>query len=78
MDDFEPLHIIYGILYSIFTTSTIFNRQFLFADGWTTNDLVFLWKKDDPVQIVKNLHLPRFTLEKFVTDDCNSKTNTGI
>lgn len=46
-------------------------------DGWTTNDLVFLWKEGDPVQVVKNLHLPRFTLEKFLTDYCNSKTNTG-
>ncbi|XP_062559936.1 glutamate-gated chloride channel isoform X5 [Armigeres subalbatus] len=45
--------------------------------GWTTADLVFLWKEDDPVQVVKNLHLPRFTLEKFLTDYCNSKTNTG-
>lgn len=49
----------------------------LFADGWTTDDLVFLWKEGDPVQVVKNLHLPRFTLEKFLTDYCNSKTNTG-
>ncbi|XP_050497431.1 glutamate-gated chloride channel isoform X2 [Diabrotica virgifera virgifera] len=45
--------------------------------GWTTDDLVFLWKQGDPVQVVKNLHLPRFTLEKFLTDYCNSKTNTG-
>lgn len=48
------------------------------ADGWTTDDLVFLWKEGDPVQVVKNLHLPRFTLERFLTDYCNSKTNTGI
>jgi hypothetical protein len=47
------------------------------ADGWTTNDLEFVWKDGDPVQVVKNLHLPRFTLEKFRTDSCNSKTNTG-
>ena len=47
------------------------------ADGWTTNDLEFVWKDGDPVQVVKNLHLPRFTLEKFLTDSCNSKTNTG-
>ena len=50
---------------------------FFFIDGWTTDDLVFLWKDGDPVQVVKNLHLPRFTLEKFLTDYCNSKTNTG-
>lgn len=47
------------------------------SDGWTTNDLEFVWKDGDPVQVVKNLHLPRFTLEKFRTDSCNSKTNTG-
>ncbi|XP_008543811.1 glutamate-gated chloride channel isoform X3 [Microplitis demolitor] len=45
--------------------------------GWTTDDLVFVWKEGDPVQVVKNLHLPRFTLEKYLTDYCNSKTNTG-
>ncbi|GBP11618.1 Glutamate-gated chloride channel [Eumeta japonica] len=45
--------------------------------GWTTDDLVFLWKEGDPILVVKNLHLPRFTLEKFFTDYCNSKTNTG-
>lgn len=47
------------------------------ADGWTTDDLVFQWKEGDPVQVIKNLHLPRFTLEKFRTNYCNSKTNTG-
>ncbi|XP_076062284.1 glutamate-gated chloride channel-like isoform X2 [Oratosquilla oratoria] len=52
--------------------------QLLMASyGWTTEDLVFLWKSVDPVQVTKNLHLPRFTLEKFITDYCNSKTNTG-
>ncbi|GFT55023.1 glutamate-gated chloride channel [Nephila pilipes] len=46
--------------------------------GYTTEDLVFLWKKDEPVQLVKTLHLPRFTLEAFLTDYCSSRTNTGI
>ncbi|CAG0904946.1 unnamed protein product [Darwinula stevensoni] len=46
--------------------------------GWTTEDLVFLWKDVDPVQIVRNLQLERFTLEKFYTDYCNSKTSTGF
>ena len=48
-----------------------------FLDGWTTDDLKYQWKKDDPVQITKDLHLPRFTLEKYVSDYCNIKTNTG-
>ncbi|RXG69152.1 Glycine receptor subunit alpha-3 [Armadillidium vulgare] len=39
-------------------------------------DLIFLWREGDPVQVTQNLHLPRFTLEKFETKYCNSKTNT--
>ncbi|XP_064471015.1 glutamate-gated chloride channel-like isoform X3 [Ornithodoros turicata] len=45
--------------------------------GYTTEDLVFLWKEGDPVQVTKNLHLPRFTLERYQTDYCTSRTNTG-
>jgi anionic glutamate receptor len=45
--------------------------------GYTTDDLVFLWKEGDPVQVTKNLHLPRFTLEKYLTAYCTSRTNTG-
>ena len=48
-----------------------------FADGWTTDDLIYRWKKDNPVQIAPNLNLPRFKLERFSTNYCNSKTNTG-
>ncbi|KAJ6635008.1 Glutamate-gated chloride channel, partial [Pseudolycoriella hygida] len=78
----------YGsVLYSIRISLTLacpmnlklypLDRQVCSLHGWTTADLVFLWKDGDPVQVVKNLHLPRFTLEKFLTDYCNSKTNTG-
>uniref|UniRef100_A0A1A9Z885 Uncharacterized protein n=1 Tax=Glossina pallidipes TaxID=7398 RepID=A0A1A9Z885_GLOPL len=76
-----------SVLYSIRISLTLacpmnlklypLDRQICSLHGWTTNDLVFLWKEGDPVQVVKNLHLPRFTLEKFLTDYCNSKTNTG-
>ena len=47
------------------------------ADGYTTEDLVFYWKEGDPVQIVKPLHLPRFTLLRSETSYCTSRTNTG-
>ena len=50
---------------------------FTFVDGYTTEDLVFEWKEGDPVQVVKELHLPRFTLQNFNTSYCTSKTNTG-
>merc|ERR1719433_919120 len=42
-------------------------QMILFIDG----------KKDNPVQIAPNLNLPRFKLERFSTNYCNSKTNTG-
>lgn len=35
--------------------------------GWTTDDVIFKWKQQSPVQIVENLHLPRFALEQFST-----------
>lgn len=50
----------------------------LTTDGYTTEDLVFLWKEGDPVQVTKTLHLPRFTLQKFKTEYCTSRTNTGM
>ncbi|OXA43920.1 Glutamate-gated chloride channel [Folsomia candida] len=46
-------------------------------DGWTTEDLIFKWKPLDPVQVTSDLHLPRFALEEFTTDYCDSMTNTG-
>ncbi|RWS21142.1 glutamate-gated chloride channel-like protein, partial [Leptotrombidium deliense] len=48
-----------------------------FIDGYTTDDLIFLWKADDPVQVTKDIHLPRFSLQKYETRYCTSKTNTG-
>ena len=47
------------------------------ADGWATDDLVYLWKSDDPVQIGKGISLPRFVIEKYSSDYCNVKTSTG-
>ena len=52
--------------------------NFSFEDGWTTADLVYIWKEIDPVQIVKDLNLPRFKLEQFQTTYCNTITNTGL
>ena len=49
----------------------------MISDGWTTADLIYKWKEDDPVQVVKDLNLPRFKLERYSTDYCNTKTNTG-
>ncbi|XP_023228443.1 glutamate-gated chloride channel-like [Centruroides sculpturatus] len=45
--------------------------------GYTKEELIFIWKEGDPIQLTKNLHLPRFTLERYETDYCSSRTNTG-
>ncbi|KFM67672.1 Glutamate-gated chloride channel, partial [Stegodyphus mimosarum] len=45
--------------------------------GHTTDDVVLLWKRDDPVQVTKNLHDTRFTLNSFSNGYCTSRTNTG-
>ncbi|XP_053209129.1 glutamate-gated chloride channel-like [Panonychus citri] len=45
--------------------------------GYTTEDLVFVWKKTDPVQVTKQLHLPTFALSDYITEYCTSRTNTG-
>lgn len=45
--------------------------------GWATDDLVYLWKKEDPVQIGSGISLPRFVIEKYSSDYCNVNTSTG-
>lgn len=45
--------------------------------GYLDEDLKFLWKENDPVQIAKPLNLPRFTLESHNTSYCTSRTTTG-
>ena len=47
------------------------------VDGYTTDDITYLWKQTDPVQIAKGLNLPRFSIEKYSNSYCNVKTNTG-
>jgi len=48
-----------------------------FSDGWAKDDLIYQWKQKDPVQVVPNLHLPRFTLEQYKSAYCDVITNTG-
>jgi len=45
--------------------------------GWATDDLVYIWKRENPVQIGKGISLPRFVIEKYSSDYCNVKTSTG-
>lgn len=46
-------------------------------DGYTTDDILYLWKSQEPVQIAKNLSLPRFNIENHSASYCTVKTNTG-
>ena len=43
----------------------------------TKDDLEYVWKSIDPVQIVQNLHLPEHTLEMFRTGSCDVTTAGG-
>uniref|UniRef100_A0A7E4WBX2 Ig-like domain-containing protein n=1 Tax=Panagrellus redivivus TaxID=6233 RepID=A0A7E4WBX2_PANRE len=47
--------------------------------AYTTEDIIYHWKKDNPIQIKPGLHqsLPSFMLSKVKTDNCTSVTNTG-
>ena len=47
-------------------------------DGFTTQDVVYVWKVPDPVQFVSNLFLPGgFELHSYLDGNCNVKTATG-
>lgn len=51
--------------------------MFHLSDGYTTNELIILWKSYNPIQITSSLYLPDFRLVQTITDYCTSKTNTG-
>ncbi|XP_014666584.1 PREDICTED: glutamate-gated chloride channel-like isoform X2 [Priapulus caudatus] len=45
--------------------------------GYTTDDIVFIWKADNPVQRKPIVELPSFELKDISTSYCSSTTNTG-
>ncbi|EJW71631.1 hypothetical protein WUBG_17460, partial [Wuchereria bancrofti] len=47
--------------------------------AYTTDDIEYVWKSKDPVQLKEGLHssLPSFQLSNVTTTFCTSKTNTG-
>lgn len=46
--------------------------------GWTTNDLIYKWKENNPVQLTKNLSLPGgFKLANYSNHQCDVVTATG-
>merc|ERR1719394_1313552 len=46
--------------------------------GWTKDDLVYVWRDDEPVQLAGNLSLPGgFQLGAYGSEYCDVKTATG-
>jgi len=45
--------------------------------GYTTDDVVLMWKEGDPVQVSRNARVPNFSLERHTTDYCTSKSSNG-
>jgi len=45
--------------------------------GYTDKDVLFDWKKSDPIQVPSSLIISKFSLEGFNPTKCDSTTNTG-
>lgn len=45
--------------------------------GYSTDDLVFQWVAENPVQIAENTELPKYDLQKTETGDCTKVYSTG-
>ncbi|KAK8772364.1 hypothetical protein V5799_024394 [Amblyomma americanum] len=45
--------------------------------AYTTDDIVYEWRKGDPVQLSKTLHASNFKMTELTTTQCTSKTRTG-
>ena len=48
------------------------------SDGHTIEDLIFVWKYDNPLSIKKNLELPEFGIAGTGVGDCTRVFSTGI
>lgn len=54
------------------------NQLFLFLDGYTVKDLIFRWKKGNPLEVnMTKIYLPRFDLRNYEAVKCDSNTTTG-
>ncbi|XP_077499095.1 glutamate-gated chloride channel-like isoform X1 [Amblyomma americanum] len=45
--------------------------------GHTAEDIVFVWRQGDNVQVARDIHIQQFTATKFLTGYCTTKTTTG-
>ncbi len=59
-------------------TSTHIHNVVYFVDAFTTSQLVFHWRKTDPVEFNDNLELPQFNVEGHETlENCKKSYHTG-
>ena len=63
----------------LWLAETLFiNNIYLLSDGWTKDDLVYVWRDDEPVQLAGNLSLPGgFQLGAYGSEYCDVVTATG-
>lgn len=45
--------------------------------GYTTDDIILIWKENNPIQVGRNVGHPSLEVFSFKTDYCTSRTNTG-
>jgi hypothetical protein len=45
---------------------------------YTADDLVYVWKQTDPIQITPEMTLKNYKFNKYTTTYCNSATKTGV
>lgn len=57
----------------------VWYKNRLNLDAYTTDDIKYEWKAENPIQQKDGLRqsLPSFELQDVLTDYCTSKTNTG-
>lgn len=51
---------------------------FIFAVSHTTDDLVFIWDPQMPLDVDKGIELPQLELISTKNDDCTTEYSTGI
>ena len=47
------------------------------TDGYSTEDVIFQWAPEDPVQIAEDTELPQFNLMDTKTSICTKVYSTG-
>ena len=60
-----------------FLFSFVLNAITYVTDGYSTEDVIFQWAPEDPVQIAEDTELPQFNLMDTKTSICTKVYSTG-